>query len=237
MKEDYLKKIHNIDKIKSEYEINKILRIFFEYVESKKNSIIKEKQKLLKENKNLNNEIEDIICDIKVLENEKNNLIYNSKLKIQKSLNSIEKMEKEYEYKKKMKVYEFESNKKKLENEKNNKINEIYLSFIKEKGIIDREKSKKEFSKKNAKLEYERIRDGIYFNFIKNKKELDCELYDINLNTMKYKSQKIIQMKTLNNFKNIELKKINNEKQLFLKEIELEKNIINLKNNKYFLIK
>ena len=237
MKEDYLKKIHNIDKIKSEYEINKILRIFFECVESKKNSIIKEKQKLLKENKNLNNEIEDIICDIKVLENEKNNLIYNSKLKIQKSLNSIEKMEKEYEYKKKMKVYEFESNKKKLENEKNNKITEIYRSFIKEKGIIDREKSKKEFSKKNAKLEYERIRDGIYFNFIKNKKELDCELYDINLNTMKYKSQKIIQMKTLNNFKNIELKKINNEKQLFLKEIELEKNIINLKNNKYFLIK
>lgn len=234
MEENILKKIQNIDEIKSDYEMNKLLKSYFQYIDCKKKSMIKEKENLLKENAKLNKDIENINYEIKVLENDKSNIINNSKIKIEKTLNLIEKLQKENELEIKKKDNEFELNIKKLENEKNKRIEEIYLYFMEETSKINRENNKKDFSKKYQKLEYEKIKDSMYLNFIKLKKELDCEIYNINLRKSKYKSQQKIKIKALNNSKNIELKKLNNEKQLFLKEIEYEKQILYLNsyNNK-----
>lgn len=228
MKEYLLKKISNIDKIENENEINKLFKKYLEYTEDKKKSIFKEKQNLIKSNQKLEKEIEDIKSEIKVLENDKNNIIMNSKLKIEKTLNEIKKVENECELQKIIKENELELNLKKLENGKMKKLKDIYISFIEEKNKIDGEINKKIFLQKQKKLEYERIKDSIYLNFIKNSKELDCELFDIKLRKKKYSCKNKIQMNIINNSKSIELQKINNEKRLFLKEIEYERQIINL---------
>lgn len=171
----------SLDKLENDEEINNFLINYLENMESKKYFAKKEKLNLIKSNKKLKNEIEDLNYELKVLENKRNNLIYNSKIKIEKTLKEINKLKNDNKLQKLIKKNEFELNVKKIEIEKNNKINNINISFIKEKSEIDKNINDKLFKQKYKELVYERDKNRIKCEFIKNNEELDYLIFFVSI--------------------------------------------------------
>ena len=198
---DILEKKEKIDEFKYKKEVQEFKKRYGDYINELKQYERDERKKLSLNINELNNEIMDLKCVIKQLENDKINVENNIKIFLLEKDERLNDIKYENVYIKTKMENDFSIIMRKLENERKNKLNELELNYKKIKFDIEDIKTKKK--KKEQKKHY----------------ELDKELMAIKNKKKKIKESEKLKLNELHNIRIIETEKIKGEEKLIIKNL------------------
>lgn len=212
---DILEKKEKIDEFKYKKEVQEFKKRYGDYINELKQYERDERKKLSLNINELNNEIMDLKCVIKQLENDKINVENNIKIFLLEKDERLNDIKYENVYIKTKMENDFSIIMRKLENERKNKLNELELNYKKIKFDIEDIKTKK----KIKELQLQNEKEQIKLNSQKKHYELDKELMAIKNKKKKIKESEKLKLNELHNIRIIETEKINGEEKLIIKNL------------------
>lgn len=212
---DILEKKEKIDEFKYKKEVQEFKKRYGDYINELKQYERDERKKLSLNINELNNEIMDLKCVIKQLENDKINVENNIKIFLLEKDERLNDIKYENVYIKTKMENDFSITMRKLENERNNKLNELEQNYKKIKFDIEDIKTKK----KIKELQLQNEKEQIKLNSQKKHYELDKELMAIKNKKKKIKESEKLKLNELHNIRIIETEKINGEEKLIIKNL------------------
>ena len=212
---DILEKKEKIDEFKYKKEVQEFKKRYGDYINELKQYERDERKKLSLNINELNNEIMDLKCVIKQLENDKINVENNIKIFLLEKDERLNDIKYENVYIKTKMENDFSIIMRKLENERKNKLNELELNYKKIKFDIEDIKTKK----KIKELQLQNEKEQIKLNSQKKHYELDKELMAIKNKKKKIKESEKLKLNELHNIRIIETEKIKGEEKLIIKNL------------------